>query len=73
MDKKQRYVPITNEKEYIESLKPFQGKWVALSPDRRTVVSSGTTVEEVESKLEPQQLEQVIFMKVPAAGTFVIA
>lgn len=34
-----------------EILKPFENKWVALSPDETEVVSSGDTLTEAESKL----------------------
>ena len=73
MAKEQRYVPTTKDQEYVETLRKFEGKWIALSPDRSAVVSSGDSMEEVESKLDPSQLERVIFMKVPPANTFLIA
>lgn len=46
-------------------LKPYEKKWVALSPDKRRVVSSGDTLKEAESKVSSEHIEHVIFMKVP--------
>ena len=48
-----------------EVIKPYEDKWVALSSDQTTVVSSGDTLKEVESRLDPHQLSEVIFMRVP--------
>jgi hypothetical protein len=48
-----------------EVITPYEDKWVALSSDQTTVVSSGDTLKEVESHLDPQQLSAVIFMRVP--------
>ena len=50
-------------------LKPYEEKWVALSPDRRRVVSSGDTLKEAESKINKKDIESVIFMKVPPSDT----
>ena len=73
MAKEQRYVPTTKDQEFVETLHQFAGKWVALSPDMRTVVSSGDSVEELDASLDPSQQERVIFMKVQDAGTFLVA
>jgi len=54
-------------------LKPYEEKWVALSPDKRRVVSSGDTLKETESKVNPKDLESVIFMKVPPSDKVFIA
>lgn len=68
----QRYVPTTKDQEFVDTLRQLEGKWVALSPNWREVVASGDSMEEVESKLDPSQLESVIFMKAPPANTFFI-
>ncbi len=56
-----------------EITKPFENKWVALSPDKSEVVASGDTLEETESHLSPADIETVVFMKVPPADTVFIA
>ena len=47
-----------------EILKPFENKWVALSPDETEVVSSGDTLTEAESKLNEKEKHEVVFFKV---------
>ncbi|OGZ46284.1 MAG: hypothetical protein A3J54_02630 [Candidatus Ryanbacteria bacterium RIFCSPHIGHO2_02_FULL_45_13b] len=54
-------------------LKSYEEKWVALSPDKRRVISSGDTLKEVESKIDSKDIEHVIFMKVPPSGMVFIA
>lgn len=49
-------------------LKPFENKWVALSPDYKKVLSSGKTLAETESKLNSKIAEKVVFHKVMPAG-----
>lgn len=48
--------------------KPFGNKWVALSPDKKRVLSSGDTIDEVEKDLDAETLHEAIFFKVPPAG-----
>ena len=45
-------------------LKPFENKWVALSPDETQVVSSGDTLLEAESKLSEKERHEAVFFKV---------
>ena len=45
-------------------LKPFENKWVALSPDETQVVSSGDTLFEAESKLNEKERHEAVFFKV---------
>lgn len=45
-------------------LRPFENKWVALSPDETEVVSSGDTLSEAESKLNEKERHEVVFFKV---------
>lgn len=73
MAKDQRYVPITKDQEHVEALRKFAGKWVALSPDRSTVVASGDSIEELDSKLDQTQQETLLVMKVQDADTFLVA
>ncbi|MFH1956350.1 MAG: DUF5678 domain-containing protein [Patescibacteria group bacterium] len=42
-------------------LRPFENKWVALTPDNKKVIASGDTLNETASKVEKKD---VIFMKV---------
>lgn len=46
-------------------LQPFENRWVALSRDYRKVVASGTTLNEVEAKLEKNKKKTVVYFKVP--------
>jgi hypothetical protein len=46
-------------------VRPFENQWVALTPDYREVVSSGKTLDEVESHLEGNDLQRLVFFKVP--------
>jgi len=55
----------SKKKNLAEIIKPYENKWVALSPDESAVVSSGDTMQEAESNVNPKELEEVIFMKVP--------
>ncbi len=45
-------------------LKPFENKWVALSPDEQTVISSGDTLSEAEANLNEKEKHEVVFFKV---------
>lgn len=44
-------------------LKPFENKWVALTPDNKKVVASGNTLKEAASRIGEKDRE-VMFMKV---------
>ena len=46
-------------------VQPFENQWVALTPDYREVVTSGETLDEVESHLEGKDLQRLVFFKVP--------
>jgi len=61
------------EKQLRDLLKSFENKWVALSPDESEVLASGKTMQETESKINPADIEKVLFMKVPPADTVFIA
>lgn len=43
----------------------YEDKWVALTPDRKAVVASGKTLEEVAKKLKKVKRDDVIFHYVP--------
>ncbi|MDP3934859.1 MAG: DUF5678 domain-containing protein [Candidatus Giovannonibacteria bacterium] len=49
-------------------LKPYENKWVALSPDRKKVVASGETLKEAASKIDSKFKNQVAFSKVLSLG-----
>lgn len=53
------------QKLLSKELENYKGDWVALSPDYERIVSGGETLNEVESKLKPEDLRNVIFYKVP--------
>jgi hypothetical protein len=46
-------------------VRPFENRWVALTPDYSQVVASGETLEEVESRVEGKDLQRLVFFKVP--------
>lgn len=48
-----------------KTLKPFENKWVALTPDNKRVVSSGKNLIEVAKKTYE---EDVVYMKVLPSG-----
>jgi hypothetical protein len=43
----------------------YQGLWVALKDDQKTVIASGKTVREVMKKAKAKNFEQPILMRVP--------
>lgn len=49
-----------------ESVKPYEGKWVALVED--TVIASGETPLEVKEKAD-EIMESYAFFKVPSSST----
>lgn len=49
-------------------LKPFENKWVALSPDYKKVISSGSNLESVVKSLKDGEKERAIFHKVIPSG-----
>ena len=46
-------------------VRPFENKWVALTPDYRHVIASGATLDEVESHVEGKDPQRLVFFKVP--------
>lgn len=48
--------------------KPYENKWVALSPDRKKVVASGETLRETAAKVDSKIREKVAFSKVLPLG-----
>ena len=46
--------------------KKYSGKWIALSPDKKRVLSSGKTFQQMKKSLDP--IEKVIFFRVPHFG-----
>lgn len=57
---------VTNQVNLARLLRPFADKWVALSPDKKRVVADGHTLRETERKIDPKNIEEVIFMKAPS-------
>ena len=39
-------------------LKPYENQWVALSPDKRAVLSSGNSLKEVRQKVAPNKKDE---------------
>lgn len=47
-----------------ELLRPYENKWVALSSNRKKVLSSGRTLESVREQLDIKKRKEAIFLKV---------
>ena len=52
------------KRKITNPLIPFEDKWVALSPNRKRVVVSGATVQQVEKKLARLGDHNSVLMKV---------
>ena len=50
--------------DFTTLLKPYENKWVALSPDYTQVVVSGETLKEAHARVLQGEREPVIFHKV---------
>jgi hypothetical protein len=50
-----------------EKLRPFEGKWVALSLDHKKVLGVGETLKEAKEKAE-KKAKKYIFIKLPPYG-----
>lgn len=48
-------------------LRPYEDKWVALSSDKKHVLSSGSTLREAATHLKASERPKAVFMKVSAA------
>ncbi len=55
---------MAKRKKIVNPLIPFENKWVALTPDRRTVIASGTTIEKLDKKLSKLKDREAILTKV---------
>lgn len=49
----------------------YENKWVALTPDRKTVITSGRSYSEVARKLRKIKKEDVILHYVPPFDGFI--
>ncbi len=54
----------TAQKDLSAILRPYENKWVALSPDYTRVVASGDTRKEVDARVKKEEREMLIFHKV---------
>ena len=55
---------INKNKDLSKTLKGYENKWVALTPDYERVVSSGDELDETMSTVEQSQKDKVVFFKV---------
>lgn len=55
---------VTKKAEETNLFVPFENQWVALSPDRKSIVASGKTLKELDKKLKKLNNEEAIFTKV---------
>ncbi len=65
MAKEQRYVPTSKEQEFLDELRPFENKWVALFGQK--VVASGDDPEEVQANAERAGVTNFSFYLVPSS------
>lgn len=52
--------------DWSQIFKKYQGLWVGLKKDQKTVVASGKTVIEVMEKAKKKSCPQPILLRVPA-------
>ena len=64
----QSYEYMVTKPDLSKLLRPFENKWVALSPDYKRVVSSGNTLEVTAEKVRPKERDKVIFHRVIPPG-----
>lgn len=50
--------------DLTKKLKPYEGKWVTLSPDYKKVLGAGDTLKEAKKKAE-KKTKKYIFIKLP--------
>lgn len=50
--------------DLTKKLKPYEGKWVTLSPDYKKVLGAGDTLKEAKKKAE-KKTRNYIFIKLP--------
>ena len=53
-----------NNKKINKLLKSYENKWVALSPDYGSVLSSGNTLNSVREQLDKEKRNEAVFLKV---------
>jgi len=54
-------------RDFIWIHQKYKGKWVALTSDEKSVVSSGKTAKEVYDQAHKKGFKEPILMKVPKA------
>jgi hypothetical protein len=50
--------------DLTKKLKPYEGKWITLSPDYKKVLGVGDTLKEAKKKTE-KRTKNYIFIKLP--------
>ena len=64
----------TKKPSFAELIRPYENKWIAIAPDYSRVVASGDSLEEVDTKVPPEDREKVILHRVlPFDAVFVPA
>ena len=58
--------------DWTHLYKNYKGKWVALKDDEISVISSGSSLEEVAEKAEKKGFKNPIFYSVPKKLTYFI-
>ena len=56
---------MTKARDFKWIYKKYKGKWVALTPDEKSVISSGKTAKEVYDQAHKKGFKEPILMKVP--------
>lgn len=54
-------------RDFIEIHKKYKGKWIALTPDEKSVVASGQTLKKILQDAKKKGYEHPIVMRVPPA------
>lgn len=61
-----------DNKETNNLLKPYENQWVALSPDRKRVLSSGHTLKNVTGQLDKRKRKEAIFLRVLPSDVYYV-
>ncbi len=54
-------------RNFIDIHRKYKGKWVALTPDEKSVVASGQTLKKILTDAKKRGFEHPVVMKVPQA------
>lgn len=55
---------VKTKKKIVNPLIPFENQWVALTPDRKRVITSAATIKELDGQLAKLKNKDAILTKV---------